>query len=106
MDGLTERTAEGQTITQMDLRNNGHERCIQRLAEYEEIGTVEECREAKERQRADTKRIRILIDYIINTMHWCPFDDEADIDFENECVGFGEVGCGECIIRHLEELNV
>lgn len=32
----------------------------------------------------------MLIQYIFNNMHWCPFKDEAKIDFE-KCVGFREM---------------
>lgn len=46
-----------------------------------------------------------LLDYIINSIHWCPFDDDADIDFEKECVGLGESGCRECILRNIEQLK-
>lgn len=46
-----------------------------------------------------------LLDYIINNMHWCPFRDEANIDFEKECVGFGESGCRECILRNIKQLK-
>ncbi|MEY8285371.1 hypothetical protein AALA13_16375 [Lachnospiraceae bacterium 50-23] len=52
MERLTERTEEGQAIPRMELRHNGHQRCMDRLAEYEDIGTVEECREAREKQKA------------------------------------------------------
>lgn len=38
MERLTERTREGQAIPRMDLRNNGHQKCMERLAEYEELG--------------------------------------------------------------------
>ncbi len=51
------------------------------------------------------EKIWILIDYIINKIHSCPLSDESNIDFEKECVGFGEVGCGECILRHLDKLD-
>ncbi len=37
MDRLTERTGEGQAIPRMDLKNNGHQRCMERLAEYEDL---------------------------------------------------------------------
>lgn len=47
----------------------------------------------------------ILIDYIINTTHSCPFDDDSGIDFEKECVGFGKKGCGNCIYRNIYKLN-
>ena len=34
---MTERTGEGQAIPRMDLKNNGHQRCMERLAEYEDL---------------------------------------------------------------------
>lgn len=37
MERLTERTGEGQAIPRMELRNNGHQKCMERLAEYEEL---------------------------------------------------------------------
>lgn len=46
---------------------------------------------------SDTEKIWILIDYIINKIHRCPFEDDCSINFEKECVSFGEVGCGEII---------
>ncbi len=42
MERLTERTGEGQAIPRMDLRNNGHQRCMERLAEYEDTGLAPE----------------------------------------------------------------
>lgn len=37
MERLTERTGEGQAVPRMDLKNNGHQRCMERLAEYEDL---------------------------------------------------------------------
>lgn len=31
----------------------------------------------------------IEIDYLVNKMKRCPFDEDCRIDFEKECVGFG-----------------
>lgn len=67
------------------------------LKEYQETGSIYEF-------KSNNEKIRILIGYIINKMHSCPFENESVIDFE-KCVGFGESGCGECILRHLDELN-
>lgn len=53
----------------------------------------------------EQEKIWILIDYIINKCHSCPFDDESGVDFEKECVGFGEIGCGECILRNIGKLD-
>ena len=54
---------------------------------------------------SEQEKIWILVDYIINKIHSCPLNDESNIDFEKECVGFGKVGCGECILRHLDKLD-
>ena len=80
-------------------------KALKEIQQYRAIGTVEECQDARERQMAKNGTEKILIDYIISNMHWCPFKDETDNNFDNECVGFGEVGCGECILRHLDKLN-
>ena len=48
---------------------------------------------------------QILIDFILNHFHWCPFSDDCGINFEQECVGFKEVGCKECILRNIEKLS-
>lgn len=37
MERLTERTGEGKAIPRMDLKNNGHQKCMERLAEYEDL---------------------------------------------------------------------
>lgn len=42
MDRLTERTGEGQAIPRMDLKNNGHQKCMERLAEYEDADLTPE----------------------------------------------------------------
>ena len=47
----------------------------------------------------------ILLDYIMRHTWSCPIKDDADIDFEKECVGYREQGCKECILRHIEELR-
>lgn len=49
---------------------------------------------------------KILTNYIIDKIHSCPFEDDCGIDFEKECVGFGEPGCMECILRNIEKLEV
>lgn len=51
------------------------------------------------------KSVDALISYLFKNVRWCPFDDESDIDFEKECVGFSEPGCKECILRNIEQLN-
>lgn len=54
---------------------------------------------------SDKEKIWILIDYIINTLDCCPFEDEWENNLEKDCVGLGEVGCGDCIIRNLDKLR-
>ena len=49
--------------------------------------------------------IEQLVTYIMERMHWCPFEDESGIDFEKECVGFREPGCKECILRNADKIN-
>lgn len=38
MERLTERTALGEVIPKMDLRHNGHKKCMESLAQYEDTG--------------------------------------------------------------------
>ncbi len=47
----------------------------------------------------------MLLDYIMRHTWSCPIKDDAEIDFEKECVGYLEEGCKECILRHVEELR-
>ena len=47
----------------------------------------------------------LLLDYIMKYTYSCPLKDDAEIDFEKECVGYLEEGCKECILRHVEELR-
>lgn len=70
--------------------------CLYKLKHYEDTGLSPE-----QVEEINT----ILIDYILNNIHWCPFKDETDIDFEKECVGFRENGCKECIYRNIDKLN-
>lgn len=46
-----------------------------------------------------------LIDAIMRYQFACPLEDEADINFEKECVGYREDGCKECIFRHIDKLR-
>ena len=78
-----------------------HSDLRERLKAYEDTGlTPERVQQLKER---DTETY--LMDYIMRHTYSCPIKDDSDIDFEKECVGFKEVGCRECIMRHLEELR-
>lgn len=52
------------------------------------------------------KIIDELLTYIIDRMHWCPFEDDVNIDFVKECVGFSEPGCKECVLKHIDLLNL
>lgn len=51
------------------------------------------------------KEVDTLIQYIFNNVHWCPFKDDTEIDFEKECVGFRKPGCKECILKNINQLN-
>ena len=52
-----------------------------------------------------TKRETALLDWIFRNAHACPFADSSGIDFESECVGFGQAGCGDCILRNIGKLG-
>lgn len=69
------------------------------------ISALEKQIQEKSKKINPCKNEAILIDYIINVMHWCPFKDKADFDSEKECVEFGEVGCGECILKNIDKLE-
>lgn len=71
----------------------------------EELTCISECLQYGQVAELREKQVDMLIQYIFNNMHWCPFKDEAKIDFEKECVGFRENGCKECILRNIEQLN-
>ena len=47
---------------------------------------------------------KMLVDYILNRMHWWPFENESGVDFY-KCGGLGEDGCGDCIYRNADKLN-
>lgn len=71
----------------------------------EELACISECLQYGQVAELREKQVNSLIQYIFNNMHWCPFKDEANIDFEKECVGFREKGCKDCILRNIEQLN-
>ena len=71
----------------------------------EELACISECLQYGQVAELREKQVDALIQYIFDNMHWCPFKDEAKIDFEKECVGFREKGCKECIFRNIEQLN-
>lgn len=76
------------------LTEDGCNTVLNLIEKYDKLATqTEELQE----------QINILIQHIWNNMHWCPFKDEARIDYE--CVGFTEKGCKECILENINELN-
>lgn len=46
-----------------------------------------------------------LIEALMRRSCSCPLKDDADINFEKECVGYREEGCLECIYKHADQLN-
>lgn len=46
-----------------------------------------------------------LVGALMRIFHSCPLNDNANIDFEKECVGYREQGCAECILRHIDDLK-
>lgn len=136
------------------------ERMQEEVQQYRQIGTVEECRTAREKQIAKvpayegdgydpdgniildewlcpncgtryevdyddydycpncgqaiknteseeimTENESKLIDAIMRHRFACPLNDESDIDFDKECVGYKEEGCKECVFRHIDNLE-
>lgn len=60
-----------------------------------------------------TEKEEILINYILKNMYSCPLPNEdhpkygklAEAIYNNECVGFCNEGCKECLYRHLDLLK-
>lgn len=52
----------------------------------------------------DKEKLHVLGRYLERYIYHCPFDDDADINIIKECVGPGYKGCGDCIVKHLEDL--
>lgn len=52
-----------------------------------------------------TKNESKLVDALMRHCFSCPIKDDSIMDFEKECVGYREPGCGECIINHIDDLN-
>lgn len=52
-----------------------------------------------------TPNEELLIEAFMRHCFSCPLDDNAEIDFERECVGYREHGCKECILKHIENLR-
>lgn len=97
MERLTHKRSNG--IKTGYWSPNKKEELVQRLAGYENTGlTPEQVQQLKERDE-------LLMDYIMRRTYSCPIRDNANINFEKECVSFGELGCRECIMRHLKELK-
>ena len=53
-----------------------------------------------------TPNEELLIEAFMRHCFSCPLDDNAEIDFERECVGYREPGCKECILKHIENLRL
>lgn len=79
--------------TDLEGLNRDELTCISECLQYGQVADLRE------------KQVESLVQYIFNNLHWCPFKDEANIDFEKECVGFREIGCKECILKNINQLN-
>ena len=71
----------------------------------EELSCISECLQYGQVAELREKQVEGLIQYLFDNLHWCPFKDEANIDFEKECVGFRETGCKERILKNINQLN-
>lgn len=102
MERLTEKITDketGEILAYRTLPNVKDLKAVQQLGRYEDVGlSPEQVQQLKEREE-------LLMDYIMQHTYSCPIKDDADINFEKECVGVEEPGCRECIMRHLKELR-
>lgn len=54
---------------------------------------------------ADAERkLNKVVECLLKNVRACPLSDEAEIDFEKECVGFKKPGCVECILKNTDSL--
>lgn len=99
---LTEKITNketGEILAYRTLPNVKDLKVVQRLGKYEDVGL------SPEQVQRLRKREEILMDYIMRHTYLCPIKNDANINFEKECVGFKEPGCRECIMRNLKELR-
>lgn len=96
-----ENIRDDAVITLRHIKNN-----LFYKRQKEKAEAIIKCFEELEQYRAGKLQTGILINYIINKIHSCPFEDECGVNFEKECVGFGEAGCKECILRNIDKLEV
>lgn len=99
---LTEKITNketGEILAYRTLPNVKDLKVVQHLGKYEDVGL------SPEQVQQLRKREEILMDYIMRHTYHCPIKDDANINFEKECVGFKEPGCRECIMRNLKELR-
>ena len=99
---LTEKITNketGEILAYRPLPGVGNVTVYRKLGKYEDIGlSPEQVQQLKEREE-------LLIGYVMRHTYSCPIRDDANINFEKECVGFEEPGCMKCIMRHLKELR-
>lgn len=102
MERLTEKITNketGKILAYRPLPGVGNVTVYRKLGKYEDIGlSPEQVQQLKEREE-------LLIGYVMRHAYSCPIRDDANINFEKECVGFEEPGCMKCIMRHLKELK-
>lgn len=99
---LTEKITNketGEILAYRTLPNVKDLKVVQQLGKYEDVGL------SPEQVQQLRKREEILMDYIMRHTYFCPIKNDANINFEKECVGFKEPGCRECIMRNLKELR-
>ena len=58
-----------------------------------------------EDKNQECSRETFLVEFILRHTYSCPLSDDSGINFEKECVGFGNAGCEECILQHAELLK-
>ena len=113
MERLTEKIDERYIEKQERLPNGkvvGKQMCVDKLGKLEDLEDAGRLLKLppetglKELIDEKDKQINVLVQYIFNNIHWCPFKDEAHINHD-KCMGFRQYGCKDCILKNIDDLN-
>lgn len=47
-----------------------------------------------------------LLTYVVEGSNFCPLGDEKRLSIMGECVGLRKPGCKECLLKHIEDLEI
>lgn len=54
----------------------------------------------------DQAAIDKLLNYIVASSLYCPLGVQKRVRILGECVGLRKPGCKECLMKHIEDLNI